>query len=285
MISDTFAKQIRSYTILTRKEERELAIQMRQGDTKAREKLINCNLRFVLRQAYKRKSYCDKGRVITFNGLVQEGITGLCRAVDKFDPDQTNKLISYAVWWIDAAMNRYIMDNFAQIKLCTTTSARILFFKSRDITKLLGITDQDEREQERIRISEAHNVSLKDVKAFELRVRKSQVSIDEPSAYYSDGTPISMHECLPSPNKQIVEESDLRVKIMEAFHQVELNPKEFVVISKRFLEDDRATLQSIGDELGISRERVRQIQVTALTKLRRHFRAEGYSLEKMGLAA
>lgn len=285
MLSEHFSKQIKSYPLLTREEERELLSRAQKGDAAARDRLVNSNLRFVLKQAHRLKGYMNSS--ISFEGLFQEGVTGLCEAIDRFDLSTKNRFITYAVWWINARLNRYIVRNFSIVKFGTTQAERSLFFKASEVMDLLEIRDPDLREQERERIAKERKVRIEDVRSFERRAHDTVLEFDRPLAFSASprDKELTLYDRVPSFDVHQVEESDFNRRIMDIFNEAPLTPKEFVIVAKRFLEEHKSTLQAIGDELGVSRERVRQIESQALRKLRKHFESQGHDLESLGLVA
>jgi len=286
MINDThFDTQVKSFKVPTREEERALALKVAAGDKAARELLINSNLRFVFKQAHKHYRYYNA--CISFEGLVQEGTAGLCQAIDRFDVDKGYRLVTYAVWWIKNEMNKYILSNVAQVKYGKTQAERKLFFKIGEIKTMMEIVDPDARQSAREHIAKKHNVKIKAVADFERRLGDIELSFDAPlfgPGSDNDST-FTLGETLSSDDPIEVEESDLRMKVLEAFNQVDLDDREFIIICERVLNDEPTALRIIGKEFGICRERVRQIQVSALKKIRLHFEAEGYDLESLGLVA
>lgn len=257
----SYLRTISKYPRLTKEEEKELGMKLKDRDEDAAIKLISGNLWLVVRIArdYERaaKSLLD---------LIQEGNIGLMEAVKNFDPYREVKFSSYAVWWIKAYIIRYIIANWRLVKIGTTQAQRKLFFnlkKEKDRLTSLGIVPTAAT------IAKNLNVKERDVIDMEQRLSNQEVSVD---ASHSDDDSNNLLSIMPS--SVDVEEkysryqrNQLLKKALKKFSE-SLNPKERVILSKRLLSEDKATLNELSLKLEISRERVRQIENRIMDKFK-----------------
>jgi len=264
--TDSFSRyvaEINRIPLLTQEEETELAQRYRkEDDLTAAHRLVTANLRFVVKIAGEYRGY--KMRMMD---LIQEGNLGLMRAVKKFDPERGYRLISYAVWWIRAYIQDYIIRTWSLVKVGTTQLQKKLFFK---LGKVRGFLDGDEVDTAEINaLSDSSEEDAK-VRDFCQRLNARDFSLDRALAD-GDTTYLDMLADEDGDQEQQLleqETEDNRKKMIdEALTQ--LTPREREVISRRFFAAAAMTLQEIGDELGITRERVRQLEGNALKKLAR----------------
>ncbi|MGQ0794122.1 MAG: RNA polymerase factor sigma-32 [Deltaproteobacteria bacterium] len=260
------ANQIQSYPLLTREQEIELAQRYRaEGDVGAAEKLVVSNLRFVVKIASEYASY---GFQIL--DLFQEGSMGLMQAVKKFNPDRGYRLISYAVWWIRARIHNFIMRSWSVVKMGTTQAQRKLFHKIGRGKKRLAIDRDDASAENLKRVADLFGVKEREVMSMEIRTASRDFSLDsstgedESSAKYADlipDTSANQEEVVAAAEMSGLTQEGLRIGLQS------LTPKERYVVESRYLLEPPAKLGELGDELGVSKERVRQIEVQALRKL------------------
>jgi len=263
---DQYVAEVKRYPLLSRDEEQVLARRLRdEGDVAAAHELVVSNLRFVVKVAHEYKGYGLK-----LLDLVQEGNIGLMKAVKKFDPDKGFRLISYAVWWIRAQINSYIMNSWSMVKLGTTRSRRKLFFKLRSEKSKLehnargaGVSTQD--------LAEALDVSERDVADMNMRLSSRDFSLDAKVSDESSTRHIDVLESDAENQEVLLAEAQetqiLETKTHEALES--LSDRERYIIQHRYLAEDPQTLQEIGNTFEISRERVRQLESRALKKLRK----------------
>jgi RNA polymerase sigma-32 factor len=275
-----FLRDLEKYSVLSREEEYELAVRYRkEGDIEAAKRLVVSNLRFVTKIASEYASYG-----FPLLDLIQEGTIGLMRAVKKFNPDRGYRLISYAVWWIRARIQDFIMKSWSLVKIGTTQAQRKLFQRLGRAKKQLNISGDDLSEENLKRVAELFDVKEKDVLGMEMRIAGRDFSLDAASSddetiTYLDSIPdhrLSQEEIIES-----VETNELTQEGLQDGLQI-LSPKEQYVIEKRYLASSPYKLRELGDELGVSKERVRQIEVEALKKLRTAIENRvnhGYSIE------
>ncbi len=268
---DTFLREIQHYPLLAPEEEKELAEQyVSTGDVHAAARLVTSNLRLVVKIAFEyRRAYRN------IMDLIQEGNIGLMHAVKKYDPTRGVKLSSYAAWWIRAYILRFVLGNWRLVKLGTTQAQRKLFFnlnKERNRLRTMGIEPTTEALAERMGVHE------KEILEMDKRLQADDLSLD---AEISDGEgrALTRMDMLPDPNE--LQDS----KVIEAFFGDELKHrlgdfssaltgKEAFIFKHRLMHDTPMTLQEIGDEFTVSRERVRQIEKRLLTKLADYLQSE-----------
>lgn len=262
-----FLREIEKYPVLSREEERALALRYYEdNDLEAANQLIVSNLRFVVKIASEYASY---GFPLT--DLVQEGTLGLMKAVKKFNPHKGYRLISYAVWWIRAGIQNHIMKFWSQVKIGTTQAERKLFHKIGRAKRQLHLVDGGAlSEEDAGKVAELFGVREKDVMDMELRTAARDFSLD---STVTDDNSITYVDTLavegPS-QEEVLENIETNVLAQRGLEEglTKLSPREKRVIESRYLSSPQGKLRELGEELGISKERVRQIEVQALKKLK-----------------
>lgn len=260
---DHYMAQVNRFALLSREEEYELACRYRQqGDVEAAHRLITSNLRFVVKIANEYRSYGIK-----LIDLVQEGNIGLMMAVRKFDPDRGIKLISYAVWWIRAYIQNYILKSWSLVKIGTTQAQKKLFFKLNQTKAAIKRLTGSEDEQQ---IAEQLDVSTDEVSQMSMRMRARDASLD---LELVEGDDYTLMDSLAD-ERENQEELLAACEEQQAAQQqadkalAALNPREQLIIRARLLRDEPLTLQQLADQFGISRERVRQLEQNAFKKMK-----------------
>jgi RNA polymerase sigma-32 factor len=261
---DLYISQINKLPVLTPEEEFKLAVRFEKyRDMEAAEKLVTSNLRFVVKIAHEYRSYGAK-----LIDLIQEGNVGLMHAVKKFDPYKGYRLISYAVWWIRAYMQNFIIKTWSLVKIGTTQAQRKLFFKLNQAKKKLQTMAV--RNPEFAEIAEVLNVKESEIGEMDVRLNSRDLSLD---AFIDDDGESSHMDFLADQAEDqetalIKEEEKTLVKRNIAGALAKLNEREVYIIKNRIMSDKPETLQEIGDRFKITRERVRQVEGEALKKIR-----------------
>jgi len=264
---EIYLLQINQFPLLTQEEEYKLAEKYRKyNDIEAAQKLITSNLRFVVKIAFEYKSY-----KVILQDLIQEGNIGLMMAVKKFNPYKGYRFISYAIWWIRAYIQNFIIKTWSLVKIGTTQAQKKLFYKIGKIRKALESDGPNEKKYELL--AKDLDVTKEDILEMEQRMSSRDLSLDTP---FDEGQELTHLELLKedSPNQEeaIAQEEEKRVREREVQNAMKrLNEKEAYVIKNRIMADEPLTLQQIGNTLKLSRERVRQIESEALKKLKKEF--------------
>ncbi|HSM68126.1 MAG TPA: RNA polymerase sigma factor RpoH [Xanthomonadales bacterium] len=263
---DAYIQEVNKSPMLTLEEERELAFAYRdEGDLDAARRLVLAHLRFVVHVA---KGYAGYG--LQLGDLVQEGNIGLIKAVKRFDPDREVRLVSFAVHWIRAEMHEFILRNWRIVKVATTKAQRKLFFNLRKSKKRLGWLNMDEVN------TVAENLGVKPEVVMEMESRLSGQDVGYDLSADSDDddkpwvAPAAYLESHTDSPELTAEEDDLEdhhhALLYEGLEQLDDRSKD--IIASRWLTDDKTTLQDLADRYGISAERVRQLEVNAMNKMR-----------------
>ncbi len=261
---DIYITQINRFSLLTPEEEFDLAVRFKkQSDLKAAEKLVTSNLRFVVKIAHEYRNYGMK-----LIDLIQEGNIGLMHAVKKFNPYKGYRLISYAVWWIRAYMQNYIIKSWSLVKIGTTQAQRKLFFKLNQEKKRLR--SLSEKNPEFAEIAESLQVKEAEIEEMDLRLSNRDLSLDATLTEDGESTYIDQlkYEGEDQESALIRKEETALAKMSIAGAMSQLNERERYIIEHRIMADNPETLQDIGDRFNITRERARQIEAQALKKMR-----------------
>lgn len=260
---DVYINEINRFALLTPEEEFKLAVRLKKyNDMEAAEKLIVSNLRFVVKIAHEYHNYGFK-----LADLIQEGNIGLIHAVKKFDPYKGYRLISYAVWWIRAYIQNYLIKSWSIVKIGTTQAQRKLFFKLSQAKKQLESISKTKPEF--AEIASSLGVKGSEVAEMDVRMGSRDVSLHE---YIGDDGENAHIDFLAfeGENQEVAlikneERSLVKQNITEAL--TTLNEREAYIIINRVMADKPETLQQIGDKYNITRERARQIEKQALKKV------------------
>ena len=267
-----FVKTAMSAPYLSHQEERELTTAwIYQGDEKAMHKLTHAHMRLVISLAAKFKNYG-----LSMPDLVQEGHIGLLQAAAKFEPERDLRFSTYATWWIRASMQDYVLRNWSIVRGGTSSSQKALFFNLRRLRAQISQAAGTEMSVETVyaQIAEKVGVSVADVNAMAARLSGPDTSLNAPlSDDDGNGSGDRMdflvdHNPLPDVVVEDSIDTGRRVGWLRAALNV-LTDREVRIIKERRLQDEASTLEALGAKLGISKERVRQIEGRALEKLKR----------------
>ncbi|HLQ19745.1 MAG TPA: RNA polymerase factor sigma-32 [Tabrizicola sp.] len=243
-----------------------------QRDERALHRLITAYMRLAISMAAKFRRYGAP-----MNDLIQEASLGLMKAADKFDPDRGVRFSTYAVWWIKASIQDYVMRNWSMVRTGSTSSQKALFFNLRRVQAKLEreasqrgeVLDQHQLRQ---MVAADIGVPVADVEMMEGRLSGSDYSLNATQSSDEDGR--EWIDALEDDGMQADEAVEtahdgerLRGWLVKAMQG--LNARERYIVAERKLKDDGRTLESLGEELGLSKERVRQLEAAAFAKMRR----------------
>lgn len=259
---DQYMQQISTVPVLTVEEEQALANRLQQdNDLEAARTLVVANLRFVVHIA---RGYMGYG--LPLGDLIQEGNVGLMKAVRRFDPEVGVRLVSFAVHWIRAEIHEYVLKNWRLVKVATTKAQRKLFFNLRKAKDRLGWLSSDETQA----IADDLGVTPRDVTEMERRLSGYDLSFDPAPAEDDEYSPSNY---LPSPEQdpaEAIEQSDLadsnHANLALALDA--LDDRSRCIVERRWLSDKKSTLHELAAEYDVSAERIRQIEVAAMARLR-----------------
>lgn len=280
-----YFNEIRKSEPLSREVEYETALRWRDDKCPdARTTLLNSNLRFVVKVSLEYRNYG-----FAINDLIQEGNVGLLKALNNFDPEKGYRFISYAVWWIKAQIQEYILTNWSLVKIGTTQRQRKMFNKLMSSQYRAKMVISEQKKDETMgRIADEAGATVKEAISFEQRIRTAPVFLDAP-VRSENGEGRDRHETL-----------DLEVPDTEHYYAraeskqflsdqissalTHLDERDRVIIQKRYLGEEKATLLELGDELRISKERVRQLEGRALLRLKDFFSKQDTLPEMLAVA-
>ena len=255
---------------LERGEEHELAVLWREKrDQAALDRLASAHMRLVIAIAAKFRNFG-----LNMSDLIQEGHVGLLEAAARFEPDRDVRFSTYATWWIRASIQDYILRNWSIVRGGTSSSQKSLFFNLRRLrARLAQSADQRPRRQIFTEIAGALGVSVSDVEQMDSRLSAPDTSLNAP-IHESDTESASnrqdfLVDTTPTPDETVgtTIDTERRTSWLRSALTV-LNERELQIVRERRLKDEGETLEALGESLGISKERVRQIENRALEKLR-----------------
>jgi RNA polymerase sigma-32 factor len=256
-----YVQTISAFPVLSQEQEKALAERFYyENDLEAARELVLCHLRFVVHLA---RSY--RGYGLAEADLIQEGNVGLMKAVKRFNPEVGVRLVSFAVHWIKAEMHEFILRNWRIVKVATTKSQRKLFFNLRGAKQRLAwLTPEETRS-----VAAELGVSEQEVTRMEGRLAATDLTFESPDEGDDDaiGTaPVHYLASMEPDPADLVEDEDWQTDSSEKLHHalVDLDDRSRDVIQRRWLTDDKTTLQDLADEYGVSAERIRQIEKSAL---------------------
>jgi RNA polymerase sigma-32 factor len=269
-----YYSHVQAHPVLTAEQEVDLSHRwLDEGDKAAADKLVLSNMRAVIKISSE-----FANQHVPFADLVQEGTMGLLRAVDRFDPERGTRFLSYAAWWIRAFIRDYLLRTRSLVRLGTTQRQRTVYSrlgKAKAQAAREGLSGEARME----RMVELIGVDRKTVESMMGRLGGYDVSLDQPVGSESDSAPrgnfipgkdANPEELVGEAEQGQADRANLRKAIAT------LPEREQLIIRRRHLADRPDTLQEVGEDLGISRERVRQLEVRALRRMREWLATEGY---------
>ena len=268
-----YLDEIQKFPMLQANEEYMLARRwVEHEDTEAAHRLVTSHLRLVAKIAMGYRGYG-----LPVAELISEGNIGMMQAVKRFDPERGFRLATYAMWWIRASIQEYILHSWSLVKMGTTAAQKKLFFNLRKLKGQMKAIDEGDLSPENVKeIASRLDVPEHEVMSMNSRLSGPDHSLNAPRSAESDGEwqDWLVDECqdqeqVYADREELNERSKLLLAAME-----KLNPREQYIIQKRRLSESAATLEELGSEFGISRERVRQVEAKAFEKLQKNIKAQ-----------
>jgi RNA polymerase sigma-32 factor len=261
-----YLTEIRSFPMLAADEEYMLARRWREhGDRAAAHRLVTSHLRLVARIAMGYRGYG-----LPVADLISEGQIGLMQAVRKFDPEKGFRLATYAMWWIRASIQEYILHSWSLVKIGTTAAQKKLFFNLRRMRSQLDALDAGDLSPEQVQhIASELQVSEREVVEMNRRLIAPDHSLNAPLREEGEGDwQDVLADERANQEVKLIESDEKNKRVLLLTHAIDqLNPREKRIIEARQLQDDPVTLEELSQEFGVSRERVRQIEAKALEKV------------------
>lgn len=263
-----YLTEIRKFPMLPKEEEFMLAKRwVEHEDSQAAEKMVTSHLRLVAKIAMGYRGYG-----LPMAEVISEGNVGLMQSVKKFDPDKGFRLATYAMWWIRASIQEYILRSWSLVKLGTTAAQKKLFFNLRRIKGEIAALEEGDLRPEQVKvIADQLNVSEADVRSMNGRMSGSDASLNVPMGQDGD---MEWQDWLaddePNQASEFAEkqEFEARMDLLTAAME-DLNDREKHILTERRLTDDPKTLEELSEVYSVSRERIRQIEVRAFEKLQK----------------
>ena len=263
-----YLAQIKKFPILDAEEEYMLAKNWRErGNLKSAHKLVTSHLRLVAKIAMGYRGYG-----LPINELISEGNIGLMQAVKKFDPEKGFRLATYAMWWIKAGIQEYVLRSWSLVKMGTTTAQKKLFFNLKKLKQQIAPHEEGDLKKEQVKeISDRLGVKSEEVVNMNRRMMGQEKSLNEP---IKSGEKGEWQDWLPSENLDqelfVAQKQELDEKKSLLYEAIKvLNDREKEIIEERKLSNDPKTLEELSKKYKISRERIRQIETRAFEKLQK----------------
>ena len=267
----SYLQAIRKFPMLTPDEEFMLAKRWREHeDSEAAHRLVTSHLRLVAKIAMGYRGYG-----LPVSELISEGNVGMMQAVKRFDPDSGFRLATYAMWWIRASIQEYILHSWSLVKMGTTAAQKKLFFNLRKVKGQINALEEGDLHPENVKeIAERLNVSETEVVNMNRRLSASDHSLNAPMRIDGDGEWMDwLEDEAPSQETVLADSEELasrRSLLNDALKT--LNEREQHILTERRLKEEPSTLEELSQTYDISRERVRQIEVRAFEKLQKAMR-------------
>lgn len=262
-----YIQMIQKFPILSAEQEYEFASKWAKNkDSKAAESLVASHLRLVVSVAYDFKNYG-----IPVGELIASGNMGLMQALQKFDPDRGFRFSTYAMFWIRAEIYETILNNWSLVKIGTSANQKRVFFNLARAKRALGIIDNNLTDEQTTKIAEYLDVPENDVKRMSQRISARDISLNAPARNDEDSQDILSNLADTRTNiEESIEQLEFRRRGYDLLykHLSELPERDREILKARRLNEPVATLESLSQKYGISRERVRQIEERAFNKLR-----------------
>lgn len=282
---DTMTRTAMKAELLDAETELQLAYAWRdRRDEQALHRLITAYMRLAISMASKYRRYGAP-----MNDLIQEAGLGLMKAADKFDPDRGVRFSTYAVWWIKASVQEYVMRNWSMVRTGSTSSQKSLFFNMRRVQARIereAQTRGDELDSHQLREMIAHEVGvpLRDVEMMEGRLTRTDFSLNATQSAEDEGREWidTLEDDAPRGDEMVEQDHDLlalRGWLAEAMER--LNERERFIVRERKLRETPRTLESLGAELNLSKERIRQLESAAFRKMRKHLERHGSEVHNL----
>jgi len=261
-----YLNEIRQFPMLSEEEEHSLAMKWyTEQDLKSAQKLVTSHLRLVAKIAMQYKGYG-----LPMNDIISEGTVGLMIAVKKYDPYKGYRLATYAMWWIKAQIQDYVLKSWSMVKMGTSATQKKLFFNLRKIrNRLMHMNQGRLPSDEADIIAKELNVPKSDVIEMNNRFNHYETSLND-SAYSEEGTEVLDTIAEPSDNQEVLllESSEMEFKKKKLAKAMEtLNDREQEIIRERKLKENPTTLEVLSKRFKVSNERIRQIEEKAMQKL------------------
>jgi RNA polymerase sigma-32 factor len=268
-----YLQEIRKFPMLSAEEELELARRWRDAqDERAAHRLVTSHLRLVAKIAMGYRGYG-----LPVGELISEGNVGMMQAVKRFDPDRGFRLATYAMWWIRAAIQEYILHSWSLVKMGTTAAQKKLFFNLRRLKGQMAALEEGDLQPEQVaKIAHALQVPEQDVVSMNRRLASADHSLNAPVRADSEGEWQDwLVDDQESQEEELAEREDMSNRRQLLNHALKtLNERERHILIERRLKDEPTTLEELSQQYSISRERVRQIEVRAFEKLQKAMKAQ-----------
>jgi RNA polymerase sigma-32 factor len=262
-----YLQEIAKFPVLTHEQELGLAKRWKeQGDISAAHELVTSHLRLVAKIAFKYRGYG-----LPIADLIAEGNIGMMQAVKRFEPDKGFRLSTYAMWWIRAAIQEYILRSWSLVKIGSSAAQKRLFFNLRKLKKKIGVSDRGMTDEQAVDIARMLDVNKEDVVDMDQRMSGSDVFLNSPISGEGDEEKMAFladtadnQETVLGEREELIGKQILLQKALET-----LSDRERDILKRRRLKDEPDTLEDLSQAYSISRERVRQIEVRAFEKLQK----------------